>query len=166
MIVIRKLYLVCSNLVDDRLKTRRHGIDGLAIKLSEVLVLSLVRLIESGFDMGYTLVIALKPHLDLSSSSTIRDTLKLRKRKTREKNRSCFAICDVPIFLILRDSSTGFKHNESSILVNFPNKRVNPLEMPGHAYFPIGVICSIEERWFSKTTLHIAFVDHEPITVE
>jgi len=81
MIVIRSLSLVCLHLVNDRLKAR-NGINGLAIKLSEVLVLSLVRLIESGFDMGCTLVIALKPHPDLSSSSTIKDTLELRKRKT------------------------------------------------------------------------------------
>jgi len=81
MIVIRSLSLVCLHLVNDRLKARKHGINGLTIKLSEVLLLSLVCLIESGFDMGCTLVIALKPHLDLSSSSTIKDTLELRKEK-------------------------------------------------------------------------------------
>jgi hypothetical protein len=25
---------------------------------------------------------------------------------------------------------------------------------------PIGIICSIEERWFAGTTFHVAFVDH------
>jgi hypothetical protein len=60
----------------------------------------------------------------------------------------------------------GFKHNVSSILANLPNKPINPLEMRGHADLPIGIICSIEERWFAGTTLHVAFVDHEPIKVE
>jgi hypothetical protein len=62
--------------------------------------------------------------------------------------------------------STGFKHNVSSILANLPNKPINPLEMRGHADLPIGIICSIEERWFAGTTLHVAFVDHGPIKVE
>jgi hypothetical protein len=51
MIVIRELCLVCSHLVDDGLKARKHGIDGLAIKLGEVLILPLVRLVESSFDL-------------------------------------------------------------------------------------------------------------------
>jgi hypothetical protein len=126
----------------------RYGIDGLVIKLGEVLVLPLVCLVESGFDLCGPLVIALKPHLDLSSSSTIRDSLKLLKRKTQEKNSMSSAISIVPIFLILRDTSTGFKHNVGSILANLPNKPINPLEMCGHADLPIGVVCSIEEWWF------------------
>jgi hypothetical protein len=60
----------------------------------------------------------------------------------------------------------GFKHNESSILANFPNKPINTLKMGTHAYFSIGIVCSIEERWFTGTTLHVAFVDHGPIKVE
>jgi len=52
MIVIRYLSLVCSHLVDDRLNARTYGIDGLTIKLSKVLVLSLLRLIDSGFHMA------------------------------------------------------------------------------------------------------------------
>jgi hypothetical protein len=62
--------------------------------------------------------------------------------------------------------STGFKHNISSIIVNFPNKPINPLEMRGHADLPIGVVCSIEERWFARATLHVVFMDHRPIKVE
>jgi hypothetical protein len=158
--------LVCSHLVDDGLKARKHGIDGLAIKLSEVLVLPLLRLVESGFDLCGPLVIALKPHPDLPSGSIIGDSLELLKRKTREKNCASSAISVVLIFLILRDTSTGFKHNVSSILTNLPNKPINPLEMRGHANLPIGIICSIEERWFAGTTLHVAFVDHRPIKVE
>jgi hypothetical protein len=72
----------------------------------------------------------------------------------------------VLIFLILRDTSTEFKHNISSILANLPNKLINHLEMRGHADLLIGIICSIEERWFAGTTLYVAFVDHGPIKVE
>jgi hypothetical protein len=72
----------------------------------------------------------------------------------------------VLIFLILRDTSTGFKHNVSSILVNLPNKPINPLEMRRHADLPIGIICPIEEQWFAETTLYVAFVDHGPIKVK
>jgi hypothetical protein len=111
-------------------------------------------------------VIALKPHLDLPSGSTIEDSLELLKRKTREKNYASSAISVVLIFLILRDMSMGFKHNIDSILANLPNKPINPLEIRGHTNLLIGVVCSIEERWFAETTLHVAFVNHRPIKVE
>jgi hypothetical protein len=58
---------------------RKHDIDGLAIKLGEVLILPLVRLVESGFDLCGPLVIALKLLLDLLSGSTIGDSLELLK---------------------------------------------------------------------------------------
>jgi hypothetical protein len=121
----------------------------------------LVHLIESGFDLCGPLVIALKPHLDLPSGSTIGDSLELLKRKTREKNCASSAISVVPIFLILRDTSMGFKHNIGSILVNLPDKPINPLKIREHADLPIGVVCSIEEWWFAGTTLHVAFMDHD-----
>jgi hypothetical protein len=60
----------------------------------------------------------------------------------------------------------GFKHNVSTILANLPNKPINPLKMRIHAVLPIGIICSIEERWFTRTMLHVTFVDHGPIKVE
>jgi hypothetical protein len=85
-------------------------------------------------------VIALKPHPDLPSSSTIGDSLKLLKRKTRDKNYVSSTISIVPIFFILRDTSMGFKHNIGSILANLPNKPINPLEMRRHADLPIGVV--------------------------
>jgi hypothetical protein len=66
----------------------------------------------------------------------------------------------------LCDTSIGFKHNEGSILANLPNKPINLLEMGGHADLPIWIICSIEERWFAETTLHVAFVDQRSIKVE
>jgi hypothetical protein len=73
------LCLIYSYLVDDGLKARKHGIDGVAIKLDKVLVLPLVRLVESGFDLCGPLMIALKPHPDLLSGSTIEDSLELLK---------------------------------------------------------------------------------------
>jgi hypothetical protein len=110
-------------------------------------------------------VIALKPHPDLPSSSTIGDSLELLKQKTQEKNCAS-AISVVSIFLILCDTSTGFKHNEGSILANLSNKPINPLEMGRHVDLLIWIICSIEERWFAETTLHVAFMDHRSIKVE
>jgi hypothetical protein len=62
--------------------------------------------------------------------------------------------------------SMRLKHNVSSILANLPNKPINPLEMRRHADLPIGVVYSIKERWFAKTTLHVAFMDHGPIKME
>jgi hypothetical protein len=148
------------------LKARKHGIDGFSIQLKEVLILSLVRLEESSFDLNGSLMIALKPHPDLSSGSTIRDSLKLRKQKTQEKNIMRSTICVMLILLLLSGTSMRFKHNISSILINLPDKPINPLNMCGHTNLPIGVVCSIEERWFAETTLHVAFVDHGLIKVE
>jgi hypothetical protein len=62
--------------------------------------------------------------------------------------------------------STGFKHNVGSILANLPDKPINPLKMHGHADLSIGVVCSIEERWFAETTLYVAFIDHGPIKMK
>jgi hypothetical protein len=126
--------------VDNRLKPRKHGIDGLAIQLREVLILTLVCLEVSSFDLNGSLMIALKPHLDLLSSSTIGDSLELLKRKTRKKNYASSAISVVLIFFILRDTSTAFKHNVGSIFTNIPHKSIYPLKMHGHADLPIGVV--------------------------
>jgi hypothetical protein len=111
-----------------------------------------------------SLVIALKPHLDLSSRHKIIDSLKLRKRKTRKENTANLAICVVLINLIL--SVASIKHNVISILINLSNFSINPLKMRRHANLPIGVVCSIEEQCFARTVLHIAFMDHGPIKLE
>jgi hypothetical protein len=74
-----------------------------------------------------SLVIALKPHLDLSSSHTIGDSLKLRKRKTQKENTANLAICIVLINLIL--SVASIKHNVISILINLSNFSINLLKM-------------------------------------
>jgi hypothetical protein len=122
------------------MKARKYGIDGLAIKLEKVLILPLVHLIESGFDLCGSLVIALKPYPNLPSGSTIGDSLELLKQKTREKNCASSSISVVPIFLILCDTSTGFKHNVGSILANLLDKPIYHLKMRGHANLPIGVV--------------------------
>ena len=101
MIIIRWMWLVCLHLVHNRQKAREHGIDRLSIQLREVLILSLVHLKESGFDLCGSLMIALKPHPDLSSSRAIGDSLKLRKRKTRKENTASLALCLVLNTLIL-----------------------------------------------------------------
>jgi hypothetical protein len=111
-------------------------------------------------------VIALKPHPDLPSSRTIGDSLELRKRKTREKNTVSSTIYVVSILLSLSGTGTRFTHNVSSTIANLLDKPIDPLEMRGYADFPIGVVCSIEERWFAGTTLYVAFMDHGPIKVE
>jgi hypothetical protein len=126
----------------------------------------LVHLKESGFDLNGFLVIALKPHPDLPSSRTIRYSLELRKRKTREKNTASSTICVVQILLFLSGTGTRFKHNVSSILANLSDKPINPLKMRRYADLSIGIVCSIEERWFARTTLQIVFMDHKPIKVE
>jgi hypothetical protein len=113
-----------------------------------------------------SLVIALKPHLDLPSSGTIGGSLELRKRKTREKNTASSTICVVPILLFLSGTGMRFKHNISSILTNLPDKPINLLKMRGHVDLSIGIVCSIKEWWFARTTLHVAFMDHGPIKVE
>ena len=94
MIIIRQLRLVCPHLVHNRLKARKHGIDRFSIQLKEVLILSLVRLKEFGFDLCDSLMIALKPHLDVSSSSTIRDsqTQKVKDLKI-EHYEPCYLRC-------------------------------------------------------------------------
>jgi hypothetical protein len=59
-----------------------------------------------------------------------------------------------------------FKHHVSRILANLLDKPIDPLKMRGHTDLPIGVVYSIEERWFARTTLHVTFVDHGTIKVE
>jgi hypothetical protein len=59
-----------------------------------------------------------------------------------------------------------FKHNISSILANLPDKPIDPMKIHGHVDLLIGIVCSIEERWFAGTMLYVTFVDHGPIKVE
>ena len=135
-----------------------------SIQLREVLILTLLCLKESGFNLCHSLVIALKPHPDLLSSSTIRDSIKLRKGKTRKENTTSLGICVVLADMLLTNMSS--KHLEVRILANLPNSLVNALKMRRHADLPVGVICSIEERRFVGTTLYVIFMYHGPIKVE
>jgi hypothetical protein len=51
MIIIGKLCLVGTHLVDNQLESRKHRVNGLFSQLHKVLVLLLVRLKESGLHM-------------------------------------------------------------------------------------------------------------------
>jgi hypothetical protein len=130
------------HLVHNRLEMRKHRIDRFSIQLREVLILMLVRLKKSSFDLCSSLVIALKPHPDLSSSSTIRDSLKLRKGKTRKENTTSLTIYVVLVNLLLNDMSN--KHLVVRILTNLLNSLINSLKMHRHADLLVGVVCSIE----------------------
>ena len=88
-------------------------------------------------------MIALKPHPDLSSSSEIRNPLKLRKRKTKKENTTSLAISIVLVNLLLSDTST--KHNVISFLTNLLDPPVYALKMCRHADLLVGIVCSIEE---------------------
>jgi hypothetical protein len=129
------------HLVHNQLETRKHRIDRFSIQLREVLILMLVRLKKSSFDLCSYLVIALKPHPDLSSSSTIRDS-QTQKGKTRNENTTSLAICVVLVNLLLTD--TNRKHLIVSILTNLLNSLINALKMRRHANLPVRVVCSIE----------------------
>jgi len=61
---------------------------------------------------------------------------------------------------------TSSKHLVVRILANLPNSSINALKMRRHADLLVGAICSIEERRFAGTTLHVAFMDHGPIKLE
>jgi len=70
----------------------------------------------------------------------------------------------VLVDLLLTDTSS--KHLIVRIAANLPNSPINALKMRRYADLSVGVICSIEERWFVGTTVHVAFVDHGSIKVE
>jgi hypothetical protein len=125
------LWLVCPHLVHNRLEARGQSIDGLSIQLSKVLILTFVRLKESGFDLHGSLVLVLKPHLDLSSGSEIKNPLKLRKRKTQKENTTSLAISIVLVNLLLIDMSS--KHLIVRILTNILDPPVYALKMSRHA---------------------------------
>jgi hypothetical protein len=72
----------------------------------------------------------------------------------------------VSILLLLSGTSTRFKHNVSSVLINLPDLSINALKMREYVDLSIGVVCSIEERRLAGIAFHVAFVDHEPIKVE
>ena len=73
------------------------------------------------------------------------------------------AISIVLVNLLLRDTSTT--HNVISFLTNLLDPPVYALKMHRHADLLVGVVCSIEERRFVGTMLHVAFMDHGPIKV-
>ena len=75
-----------------------------------------IRVEESSFDLGCTLVVAKKLTLDLSSHREVRNTIKLSGRKTRENSIMSPAICVVLINLLL--TNTRSKHLVVGVLTN------------------------------------------------
>jgi hypothetical protein len=73
------------HLVDNRLESRKHSVYGLSSQLHKILVLSPVRLKESGLDMIIVLIEFLKCGLDLVSHSQISNSLRLTQREAQEQ---------------------------------------------------------------------------------
>ena len=158
MIIIRQLRLICLHLVHNWLEARKQSIDTLSRLLREILILTSVRLKESGFYLGSPLMIPLKGILDLSSNGKVRHPIKLQN----ERQNDCIthlAICVVLFNLLL--SNTNSKNNVIWILTNLPNLRVYDLEMHRHVNLPIQVVCSIEEHWLARTVLHVALTSSD-----
>jgi len=131
--------------------------------LGKVFILMSIRVEESGFDLGCTLVVAKKLTPDLSSHRGVRNTIKLSGRKTRQKSITSPAICVVLINLLL--TNTRSKNLVVGILTDLPNTPIQALEIRRHADLPINIVCTIEVRQLAGTVLHVAFVDHGPIKV-
>ena len=123
-----------------------------------------IRVEESGFDLGCTLVVAKKLTPDLSSHRGVRNTIKLSGRKTREKSITSPAICVVLINLLLTNMRN--KNLIVGILTNLLDKPIQTLEICRHADLTISIVCTIEVWQLARTGLHVAFADHRPIKVE
>jgi hypothetical protein len=82
MIIIGMLRRVGTHFVHDGLESREHGVDRLSSQLIEVLVLSPVRLKESGLYMIIVLMESLEGGPDLMSSRQMSNSLILSKRET------------------------------------------------------------------------------------
>jgi hypothetical protein len=63
-------------------------------------------------------------------------------------------------------TNTSNKHLVVGILTNLPNLPINALKIHRYVDLPVGVVCSIEERQFVGTVLHVVSMDHRPIKVE
>ena len=123
-----------------------------------------IRVEESGFDLGCTLVVAKKLTLDLSSRREVRNTIKLSGRKTRENSITRPAICVVMMNFLL--TNTRSKNLVVGILTNLLDTQIQTLEICRHADLPISIVCTVEVRRLAGTALHVAFADHGPIKVE
>jgi hypothetical protein len=164
MIIIGKICLIGTHLVDNRMKPTKHRINGLSSQLHKILVLSLVCLKESGLHMITALMESLEGGLDIMSHSQMSNSLKLSQRETREQSVPSFVVRIMELQLNRSDPST--LSIESSIKANLPNSTPNTLKKHRHANLLVWVVCPIEERWLPNTTFHVAFVDFELIREE
>jgi hypothetical protein len=89
------------------------------------------------------------------------NSLKLTKRETREQSVSSFVVRIMELHLNWSDPVTCSIENR--IEANFPNPVTNALKIRRHANLLVRVIGPIEERRFANTSLHLAYVDFEPI---
>jgi hypothetical protein len=106
MIIIGKVCLVGTHLVHDGLEPREHGVDHLSSQLNQILVLSSVRLKQSGLYMIISLMESLEVGSDLMSRSQIYNSLKLSKREIRGQSISCFVVRIMELHLNRSDPST------------------------------------------------------------
>jgi hypothetical protein len=81
MIIIGKLCLIGTHLVDNRLELRKHSVYGLSSQLHKVLVLYMVYLKKSSLHMIIALVKFLKGGPDLMSHREMSNSLKLSQRE-------------------------------------------------------------------------------------
>jgi hypothetical protein len=82
MIIIGKLRLVGTYLVENRLEPRKHNVYGLSSHLHKVLILSAVCLKHSGLYMIVSLMESLEGGPNLVSHSQMSNSLRLSKRET------------------------------------------------------------------------------------
>jgi hypothetical protein len=68
MIIIEKLCLIDTHLVHNRLEPRKHSVYGVSNQLRKVLILSLVRLKQSGLYMIVSFMESLEGGPDLGES--------------------------------------------------------------------------------------------------
>jgi hypothetical protein len=127
MIIIGKLCLVGTHLVDNRLEPRKHSVYGLSSQLHKVLVLSPVHLKEPGIYMIVALMEFLEGGPNLVSRRQMPNLLKLSKREEQEQSVAIFVVRIMELHLNQSDLSTGSV--ESSIEADFSDAVPNTLKI-------------------------------------
>jgi hypothetical protein len=92
VIIIGKLCLVGTQLVDNRLEPRKHSVYGLSSQLHKILVLSSIRLKESGLYIIIALMESLEGGPDLMRHSQMSNSLQFIKQETREQSIASFVV--------------------------------------------------------------------------
>jgi hypothetical protein len=163
MIIIGKLCLVGTHLVDNRLESRKQSVYGLSSQLHKAPILPPVRLKQSGLHVIIALIESLEGRLDLMSHSQMSNLLKLSKRETWEQSISSFVVRIMEFHFNRSDPST--RSIEHSIETNLLDMIPNTLKIWQHADLLVWVIHPIEKRRFGSTSFHVAFMDFRPIRI-